>query len=142
MSTAGGELPATIIESDGQAGLFVPPGQRMSAPENLDWHMILDHELSQLSAAETGVLGSLGFTGLGGALGFLPSVVQVIGKLPSTVEAPVTVPDMVTVGVFVACAVLAAICLVIYFLNWNRNKGLADTIRKRPKFKVPESASP
>jgi hypothetical protein len=114
----------------------------VSMPENLSWHMILDHELSQLTLPEAGVLGSLGFVFLGGALGLIPGFVVAVEKVPHGAAAQVkdglaaqvfTSGDLATVIAFCACAALALVCLIIAGLRWTRNRGLAAKIRSRSK---------
>jgi hypothetical protein len=68
MNSSGKIIDAT---ASGAGTLPFSPEQRMTVPEFVDWHMILDHELSQLSRPETGVIGSLGFVGLGSAPGLV-----------------------------------------------------------------------
>ena len=109
------------------------PTSRVSMPEFVDWHMILDAELSQLSAPETGVLGSVGFTALGGALGLLPLFMEAKEKLG---VAPMGTQDFVYACSFVGCLVLAIICLVIFGIRRSRNYGLAARIRNRPVAKA------
>jgi hypothetical protein len=106
------------------------PSSRISAPEFIDWHMILDRELEQLSRPEIGLLSSIGFTALGVSLGLLPGFVSSLGKSKAnTFDSG----DATTLIVFVASTVGAVICLVIAGVGWYRNKGLADEIRRRPK---------
>ena len=52
-------LEGANITTGGQTGKLETPPQRFSMPEFVDWHMILDHELSQLTRPETGVIGSV-----------------------------------------------------------------------------------
>lgn len=93
--------------------------------------MILDHELSQLSKPETGVLGSLGFVCLGTALGLAPSFSSVLSRLEVRGVEPLTRGDATTLVIFGAVAVGATVCLALFVLMWWRNRGLADTIRRR-----------
>ncbi|TPL97310.1 hypothetical protein [Mesorhizobium sp. B2-3-10] len=99
--------------------------------------MILDHELSQLTRPETGVIGSVGFVGLGGAIGFLPSFVAIMSYTEATPPKPTAPPDIMPALCFVACGVIAVICLVIFGLSVYRNKGLAGNIRARKKQRLP-----
>lgn len=55
------------LQVRGATSPFYVPA-RVSTPEFVDWHMMLDQELSQLSRPDQGVFGSLGFVGLGAAL--------------------------------------------------------------------------
>ena len=112
---------------------FDPPPMSVSMPEQIDWHMILDHELSQLSRPETGVIGSFGFVGLGGAIGLIPQFVSTIEKTKAQPPAAITEGDIACIAAFFGCIVLAAICLAIFGLFWYRNKSLADQIRKRTR---------
>jgi hypothetical protein len=112
----------------------------VSMPENLSWHMILDHELSELTLPEAGVLGSIGFVFLGAFLGLIPGFVTAVEKVPSGAATQVkdgsavqvfTSGDLATVIAFCACAALAVVCLIIAGIRWTRNKGLAARIRNR-----------
>ena len=114
----------------------------VSMPENLSWHMILDHELSQLTLPEAGVLGSIGFVFLGAVLGLIPGFVTAVEKVPLNTAAQLkdnaaavtfTSGDLATVIAFCACSALAVVCLIIAGIRWMRNKGLASTIRSRSK---------
>jgi hypothetical protein len=102
----------------------------VSMPEALSFHMILDHELSQLTLPEAGVLGSLGFVFLGGVLGLIPGFVTAIEKANTAVF---TNSDLATVIAFCVSGALALACLCISGLRWARNRGLAATIRARSK---------
>jgi hypothetical protein len=121
---------------DAIAPLYVPA--RISRPEFVDWHMILDQELSQLSRPEQGVFRSLGFVGLGGALGLLAPFIGVLGKIGATATANAPMPtfsgsDVAYIATFAGSCVLAAVCLTIAGVAWFRNRGLAAEIRKRTK---------
>ncbi|MER9079494.1 hypothetical protein [Mesorhizobium sp. M0895] len=132
---------AASIRTSGESGKLASPAQRFSMPEFVDWHMILDHELSQLTRPETGIIGSIGFVGLGGAIGLASAFFSVLSKIGATPSVPVTVSDMVSVGCFVASSVIAVICLVIFALSLYRNRGLAGDIRARKKQRLPSHAS-
>jgi hypothetical protein len=111
---------------------FDAPQMSISAPKTLSWHMIMDQELTQLTRPEMGFIGSLGFVGLGAALGLIPQLVDAIHKVQQIKpDLPVTIGDMACVGAFFGSFVLALVCLAIGGLYWWRNKGLATTIRKR-----------
>ncbi|MCK1592143.1 hypothetical protein [Bradyrhizobium sp. 169] len=109
------------------------PAARISMPAFVDWHMILDRELDQLTQPQSGLLGSLGFVGLGAVLGLIGSFVAALEKLATIPAAPVSKADISNLLAFPACIVLTAICLLLAFLSWRRNSCLADEIRKRPK---------
>jgi hypothetical protein len=111
---------------------FDVPQMSVSMPKMLDWHMILDHELTQLTRPEMGFIGSLGFVGLGSALGLTPQLVETMGKVRHA-DTSVTMGDIACVGAFFGCAVLAIVCLGIGGLYWYRHRGLAQTIRTRGK---------
>jgi hypothetical protein len=100
--------------------------------------MILDQELSQLSRPDQGVFGSLGFVGLGAALGLLAPFIAVLGKIGATATANTPIPtfsgsDVAYIATFAGSCVLAAVCLTIAGVAWFRNRGLAAEIRKRTK---------
>ncbi|KAF1005417.1 MAG: hypothetical protein E5299_02251 [Burkholderia gladioli] len=42
------------------------PQSKVSAPDYLEWHMILDNELDMLTDKETSLYGAIGFTALAG----------------------------------------------------------------------------
>jgi hypothetical protein len=116
--------PASISEGH-------TPAARISMPDYVDWHMILDRELDQLSHRQQGALASLGFVALGAVLGLIAPFVRVWEKVGSTTTF--TTGDLATVACFFGCAVAAVICLCLAGIAWYRNRGLADEIRKRPK---------
>lgn len=109
------------------------PAQRFTMPEFLDWHMILDHELNQLSRPETGVIGSLGFVGLGAVVGLIPAVSGVFEKIGSSPPASISGAETATLMVFSGCVVLALGCLLIFGLSIYRNSGLTTVIKARKK---------
>ncbi len=78
------------------------PTQRVSVPEYLDWHMILDYELDQLSQPETGVIGPVGFTGAGAAIGLVGQFAAVVAKVRASPLVPVEATDLVSVCAFAA----------------------------------------
>jgi hypothetical protein len=122
---------------------FDAPQMSISAPKTMEWHMIADYELDQLSHSETGFIGSLGFVGLGAAIGLLPQTIEVFGKLsqkvPTTTYPVTLVPmqmtptDLACVGAFFGSLVLTLVCLTIAGVFHHRNKGLAKKIRNRAK---------
>ena len=105
------------------------PNNVVSAPGSVEHHLILDAELSQLSRAETGIIGSFGFTALGAAIGLIPNMVTLWDKAPG----PVTHSDIATGLAEAGSVVAAALCLAIYFYTAWRNRGLPTKIRNRPK---------
>ena len=125
------------IDTGGESGKLESPAQRFSMPDFVDWHMILDYELSQLTRPETGIIGSIGFVGLGGAVGLAPSFISVMSKIGSTVPQPVSPSDITAALCFVASGVIAVICLIIFGLSLYRNRGLATNIRARKKQRLP-----
>ena len=114
-----------------EPGSIMPRG-RVSAPEYVDWHMILDQELDQLSNLQTGVLGGLGFTALGATLGVAPSFVVAISKA----SAELARGDVTAMLIFVASLVAAVICLSLYFLSRRKTRSLPETIRARNKIQL------
>lgn len=133
-------VDASSIRTTGESGKFESPAQRFSMPDYVDWHMILDHELSQLTRPETGIIGSLGFVGLGGAIGLAPAFFSVVAKVKAPIAEQVSASDIVSVGCFVASGVIAIICLIIFGLSLYRNRGLAGAIRARKKQMFPDRA--
>jgi hypothetical protein len=121
------------------------PAPRISMPDFVDWHMILDRELDQLSRPEHGVLSSLGFVALGTVLGLIAPVMSAWEKIAASPPIPLNRAEFANLAAFFVCVGLMFVCLSIAGLGWWRNRGLADEIRKRPKrgaFATPESASP
>lgn len=123
---------------------FDAPQMSVSMPKEVGWHMILDHELDQLSHSEMGFIGSLGFVGMGAALGLIPQIFDVMSKLfqppikstmyPFDLIYPhVTALDMGSVAAFFFSLAIAIVCLTISGLFHHRNKKLAETIRERGK---------
>ncbi|MES0034662.1 hypothetical protein NKJ74_05185 [Mesorhizobium sp. M0046] len=132
---------AASIRTSGESGKLESPAQRFSMPEFVDWHMILDHELSQLTRPETGIIGSIGFVGLGGAIGLAPAFFSVLSKIGAAPPEPAMVADVVSIGCFVASFVIAVVCLFIFALSLYRNRGLAGDIRARKKQRLPSHVS-
>ena len=128
------------ITTSGESGKLESPAQRFSMPDYVDWHMILDHELSQLTRPETGVIGSIGFVGLGGAIGLAPAFSTILSKPGKTPVEPITTADVVSIVCFAASVVIAVLCLFIFGLSVYRNRGLATAIRARKKQKLPSQA--
>jgi hypothetical protein len=100
----------------------------LSMPEGLTWHMILDHELSQLTRPETGVLGSIGWVGLGAVLGL---VVPFVGVLEKIGDATITKSDVSCLLAFAFSVAATLVCLGVAGIAWWRNSGLAQHIRSR-----------
>lgn len=100
------------------------------------YHMVLDHELDQLSRSGVGVLASVGFTALGTALGLAANFAAALERVLSSNPTPLTVGDLVSVCVFVGSAVIAVLCLALSSLAWWRNKGTAARIRARKRIGV------
>lgn len=132
---------------DTSPGAFVSPAQRVGAPEHVDWHMILDQELTQLSQPDSGVMGSIGFTALGGFVGLIPGLAGVITKLSQSptlpageAALPIGFVDVVTVAATAGCLIGAVICLITFAVNKYRNAGLTAKIRQRKKFSAPAGA--
>jgi hypothetical protein len=139
---SGREVDKATIESSelqvrGATGpLYVPT--RVSTPQFVDWHMILDQELSQLSRPDQGVFGSLRFVGLGAALRLLAPFIGVLGKIGATATANTPIPtfsgsDVAYIATLAGSCVLAAVCLTIASVAWVRNRGLTTEIRNRAK---------
>lgn len=105
------------------------PEQRVSTPGVVDWHMILDHELDQLSQLETGALGSVGFVALGAAVGFAPAFVAALEKAKTGLSGE----ELVALIALPLSAAVALICLGLFVANALRNRGLKGRIRQRPK---------
>jgi hypothetical protein len=127
----------SVTQEQGQSSVtFGSMPMSVSVPEGINWHMILDHELSQLTRPESGVIGSIGFVALGAFLGLVPAVFSAIDKVnPAAPRAAATqaftMSDLSAVVVCGGSLVLAIVCLGIFALVWYRNRGLAATIRAR-----------
>jgi hypothetical protein len=108
----------------------------VSVPEGLNWHMILDYELSQLTRPESGVIGSVGFVALGAFLGLIPAALSALEKMPQAGAVPANAFSMGDLSSVVVCGgslVTAILCLIIFGLYHYRNRGLASKIRTRSK---------
>jgi hypothetical protein len=105
----------------------------LSMPEALSWHMILDHELMQLSSRDTGLIGSIGFVCLGSALGLIPSLVTALDKVNTKPPLSMSSGDVAAIAATVGTAVGAVICLIIFGIYRYRNSGLAAKIRARTR---------
>ena len=105
----------------------------LSMPEALSWHMILDHELTQLSSRDTGLIGSIGFVCLGSALGLIPSLAAALDKINTKPPISMTGGDVASIAAFFGTAVAAVICLIIFGNYRYRNSGLAAKIRARTR---------
>lgn len=113
-----------------------PPTLAVTMQEEQLYHMVLDHELDQLSRSGVGVLASIGFTALGTALGLAANFAAALERVLSSNPTPLTVGDLVSVCVFVGSAVIAVFCLALSSLAWWRNKGTAARIRARKRIGV------
>lgn len=114
------------------------PTARISVPESLDYHMIMDHELSQLSHPETGIIGSVGFAFFGAAVGLVPAAMEIMAR---TSSEKLSNSDLLLIGFLGATAFGAVICLAIFALATFRNRGLAGKIRTRAKLPVAERST-
>lgn len=112
------------------------PIQRVPIPDYLDWHVILEPELGQLSRPETGVIGSLGFAALGAAVGFAPSFLSALDKAASS--QPSSLADAAFIASFSGTAVAGVLCLVLFGIAALRKRGLTRTIRARKRRAVDE----
>lgn len=113
------------------AGIHFNTVPRVSMPKHLDWHMILDQELSHLTRPEMGHVSSLALVALGAAVGFFPQFLTIWSRLGAE---PISRGDAAILITFAATATFAIAGNIIYAIWHRRNKGLADEIRKRPKF--------
>ena len=95
--------------------------------------MIQDQELTQLSNIESGVIASLGFMGLGGAIGLAGPFLAALDKIKANPPLPVTGAEEFYLVGFSGTVVLGVVCLVIHAISSWRKKGLAAVIRDRPK---------
>ena len=105
-------------------------------PEVLDWHMIFDHELDQLSRRETGVIGSLGFVALGAAIGLTPDLIeswQTVKLATMAYSQSEFISALLCVGSWAA----AVICLSLFGVSRWRNRGLTTRIRNRKRYDLP-----
>ena len=107
------------------------PTARVSMPEHTDYHLISDHQLTLIVQPESGFIGNLGFTFLGGAFGLVLSLIGVVAKAFGPTSSALTPLDLWTVGLFAASALGAILCLVFYGIASYRNRGLATAIRKQ-----------
>ena len=102
--------------------------------------MIQDHELTQLSNVEGGVIASLGFVGIGAAIGLVGPFLAALDKIGLKHPLPLSAAERFYLVGFSGTVVLGIVCLVIHGLASWRKKGLADAIRKRPKLGMSRGA--
>jgi hypothetical protein len=100
---------------------FETPPMSVSMPASVEWHMILDHELTQLSRGETGFLAAVGFVGLGAVLGLIPSLALIVDKVIAGQSDALKMSDMIVGCAFVGCLVLTIVCLIISGVAWRRS---------------------
>ncbi|MCL6653479.1 hypothetical protein A6R70_14395 [Agrobacterium rubi] len=112
------------------------PAAHISAPKLVQWHMIMDNELDMLTDKQTGAMGAIGFTALGGVLGGIIPCVAVVEKINLS---PLTISDIIALGVFFCCSSASLICLVSFFWSRKQNKSLKEDIRGRGKPEAPKS---
>ncbi|MDR6757858.1 hypothetical protein J2Y48_003155 [Mycoplana sp. BE70] len=117
------EPPSPIIKN---------PTPRFSMDENVDYHVILDQELDQLSQPENGVVGTIGFTALGAALAFVPAMVSALEKLGDPLK-PLERTEIATLLLTPGCIATAIVCLILFSISKYRNRGLVERIRRRPR---------
>ena len=133
---AGDNATPATLPSVAPLGAFAP-AHTVSSPEQVSWHMIQDHELTQLASLQTGIVASLGFVGMGGIIGLLGPCLTAADRITKVSTAPLQPPlgvaDLWYIGGFWGSVVVAVVCLGISFFNWRANGTLADRIRKRPK---------
>ena len=116
------------------------PRQTLSMPEGVEHHMIADHELSQLANPTTSISGSVGFTSVGIAAGFVPTVSDVVSRyaqLPPDQNLWIDPQQLLGCAIFVAASILAVTCLLYFFIQTFKNRSLASRIRKRIKRPLP-----
>lgn len=112
------------------------PQQRVSKPSHVDWHMIQDSELSQLSSPEDGLMFSIGLTSVGATVGLLGPFVSVLSRVTDKQSNVTEVLEIQAVDItytvgFAACASVAFICLIFGGMARWQQRGLADKIRRR-----------
>lgn len=95
------------------------------------YHMIRDHELDQMSAPGTGVLGSIGFMALGAVLSLVQPFAVSVQKVVSVSRVPLEVSDFIASLAFIGSLVLSLLCLIIFSIQARGKARLADRIRSR-----------
>lgn len=118
--------------SKGSSVRIEPPLLSVTMDEAQLYHMIRDHELTEMAAPGTGILGSVGFTALGAALGLTQPFVAAIQKLGARPTQTLEVSDFVASLEFIACLVLSIVCLFMFTIQSRGKKTLAERIRSRP----------
>ncbi len=126
-------IEETNIDSKTTA-IGISPVARVSVDQYIDYHAILDNELDHLSNPEGGVMGSIGFTALGGAIGLLPMACGVVASVLKPEAGSITISDLANVIAAALCVTVAIICLAMFFIKKYRTRGLLQKIRNRPKF--------
>jgi hypothetical protein len=107
----------------------ITPPTRITVPDFVDFHMISDDELTQLSRPEAGLLGTIGWAAAGAAAGFLIGTAKAATSYFTTSQ--VRGEDGFASLLFVAAAVTALICLSIYFQNRRNLISISERIRNR-----------
>ncbi|WP_455918869.1 hypothetical protein [Ensifer canadensis] len=118
---------------DAAGPIIKNPIPRYSMDETVDYHVILDQELDQLAHPENGVIGTVGFTALGAALGFLPATVAIFEKIGQSTPEAISPIELTTLLLTPSCGVAALICLILFGISKFRNLGLVSKIRERPR---------
>lgn len=107
---------------------FAPPSH-VTIPERIDWHLVSDHELDALSRPEGGVLGSIGFAGVGALLGSWPLAATAWSKIGTT--AAIATEEGYAAVVFLLSGAAAIICLSLWGYMKRETQGLSRKIRAR-----------
>jgi hypothetical protein len=133
--TEGDENQNTISESEVSGGQVVirSPTARFSVSEHVDYHVVLDQELTQLSRPEAGMFGAFGFAFFGAAIGFMPQALATLAIITKTPPGPVSAVELWTIVLAPSCFAASIACLAAFGIAKFRNRGVENSIRQRPK---------
>lgn len=104
-------------------------------PDFADYHGVSDSELTRLEAAQSSILGNLGFAALGGVIGTAPGAFVAVNTVDQ--GQPLKGIDLFNITLFVGSLIAAIICLAVHRTQTKDAATLADEIRGRQRRQMP-----